>query len=156
VNCTPLAYDEGEKPPRTELAMRDTSNRTMSPDLVTKRDRLLEILRGLGRVAIAFSGGIDSTVVAQAAQLALGERAVAVTADSSSVPRAEIAAAKELARGIGIRHVTVLTEEFEDPDYVRNDGSRCYFCKSELYRRIERLLPELEVEVICSGANLDD
>src|SRR5262249_38101172 len=70
--------------------------------------------------------------------------------------RAEIAAAKELARGIGIRHVTVLTEEFEDPDYVRNDGSRCYFCKSELYRRIERLLPELEVEVICSGANLDD
>jgi pyridinium-3,5-biscarboxylic acid mononucleotide sulfurtransferase len=136
--------------------MRDTSDNPLTPDLVAKRDRLLETLRSLGRVAVAFSGGIDSTVVAQAAQLALGERAVAVTADSASVPRAEIEEARELARRIGIRHVVVPTEEFEDPDYVRNDGSRCYFCKSELYGRIENLLPELAAEVICSGANLDD
>jgi uncharacterized protein len=107
-------------------------------------------------VAVAFSGGIDSTVVAQAAQLALGERAVAVTADSPSVPRAEIAEAKELASRIGIRHVLADTAEFEDPDYVRNDGTRCYYCKDELYTRIEALLPRLGVKVICSGANLDD
>jgi uncharacterized protein len=129
---------------------------SLTPDLLARRERLLEILRGLGRVAVAFSGGIDSTVVAQAAQLALGERAVAVTADSPSVPRAEVAEAVALARRIGIRHRVVPTEEFSDPDYVRNDGTRCYYCKSELYARIESLLPELGAEVICSGANLDD
>jgi uncharacterized protein len=128
----------------------------LPPDLLARRERLLEILRGLGRVAVAFSGGIDSTVVAQAAQLALGERAVAVTADSPSVPRAEVAEAVELSRRIGIRHRVVATEEFSDPDYVRNDGTRCYYCKSELYTRIEALLPELQADVICSGANLDD
>src|SRR5947209_11479564 len=113
------------------------------PDLLARRDRLLEILRGLGRVAVAFSGGIDSTVVAKAARLALGEAAVAVTADSPSVPRAEIAEAVELARQIGIRHRLVSTDEFADADYVRNDGARCYYCKSELYRSLESLLPEL-------------
>lgn len=128
----------------------------LSPNLAAKRDRLLDILRSLNRVAVAFSGGIDSTVVAQAAQLALGDRAVAVTADSPSVPRSEIAEAQELAQRIGIRHHLVKTEEFADPDYVRNDGARCYFCKDELYTQIERLLPQLDVEAICSGANLDD
>jgi uncharacterized protein len=115
-----------------------------------------DVLRRLGSAAVAFSGGIDSTVVAQAAHLALGDRAVAITADSASVPRAEIDDARRLAERIGIRHQVVKTEEFADPDYVRNDGSRCYFCKSELYSRIETLLPELGVSVICSGANLDD
>ena len=126
------------------------------PDLLARCDRLLEILRGLGRVAVAFSGGIDSTVVAMAAYLALGDRAVAVTADSPSVPRAEVEEAGELARRIGIRHRVVQTEEFNDADYVRNDGTRCYYCKSELYARIESILPELQADVICSGANLDD
>jgi uncharacterized protein len=128
----------------------------LSPELLVKRDQLLEMLRDLRSVAVAFSGGIDSTVVARAAQLALGGRAVAVTADSPSVPRAEIADACRLAAEIGIRHRVVRTDEFADPDYVRNDGSRCYFCKSELYRRIEALLPELGAAVMCSGANLDD
>jgi len=95
-------------------------------------------------------------VVAMAAHRALGDRAVAITADSPSVPRAEIAEAQELARRIGIRHRLVATEEFNDSDYVRNDGARCYFCKDEVYTQIEKLLPELGVEVICSGANLDD
>src|SRR5947209_12774700 len=129
---------------------------SLTPDLLARRDRLLLVLRDLGRVAVAFSGGIDSTVVAKAAHLALGDHAVAVTADSPSVPRAEVAEAVELARRIGIRHRVVPTDEFSDPDYVRNDGTRCYYCKSELYGRIEALLPELQAEVICSGANLDD
>jgi pyridinium-3,5-biscarboxylic acid mononucleotide sulfurtransferase len=127
-----------------------------TPELTSKRDRLLDILRSLDRLVVAFSGGIDSTVVAQAAQLALGEQAIAVTADSPSVPRSELADACRLAQQIGIRHQIVRTEEFEDPDYVRNDGTRCYFCKSELYTQIETLLPELGAKVICSGANLDD
>ena len=107
-------------------------------------------------MAVAFSGGIDSTVVAQAAFLALGDRAIAITADSPSVPLPEIDEACTLARHIGIRHQLVATNEFADADYVRNDGSRCYHCKSELYDRIETLLPRLGLQVICSGANLDD
>src|ERR1700693_2012124 len=128
----------------------------LPPDLIAKRDRLLDVLRGLGKTAVAFSGGIDSTVVARAAHVALGANAVAVTADSPSVPRAEIADARRLAGRIGIRHIVVPTAEFADANYVRNDGGRCYFCKSELYARIETLLPGLDVDVICSGANLDD
>jgi uncharacterized protein len=121
-----------------------------------KRDRLVAILAELPGVAVAFSGGIDSTVVAKAAALALGSKAVAVTADSASVPRSELATARELAALIGIRHVIVNTAEFENPDYLKNDGTRCFHCKDELYSRIETLLPELGVPVMASGANLDD
>ncbi|HLN26219.1 MAG TPA: ATP-dependent sacrificial sulfur transferase LarE [Gemmataceae bacterium] len=125
-------------------------------ELIAKRDRLLEILSGLGRVAVAFSGGIDSTVVAKAAYEALGDHAIAVTADSAGVPRAELEDARRLAQTIGIRHYIVATQEFGDADYVRNDGTRCYYCKSELYDKIESLMPELDVDMVCSGANLDD
>jgi pyridinium-3,5-biscarboxylic acid mononucleotide sulfurtransferase len=128
----------------------------LSPALTAKLDGLMEILRSLKSVAVAFSGGIDSTLVARVGYQVLAGRAVAVTADSPSVPRSEIAEAQTLARQIGIRHHLVKTEEFGDPDYVRNDGARCYFCKDELYSRIETLLPELGVQVVCSGANLDD
>jgi uncharacterized protein len=133
-----------------------TTTPILGPGLSAKCERLLEILRGLESVAVAFSGGIDSTVVAKAAHLALGDRAIAVTAESASVPRAELEDAWRLARQIGIRHRIVQTTEFNDPDYVRNDGTRCYYCKSELYSQMETRLPELGVQVICSGANLDD
>jgi uncharacterized protein len=136
--------------------MASAAQAVLSPDLTAKCDRLLSVLRALDGVAVAFSGGIDSTVVAQAAFLALADRAVAVTADSPSVPRAEIADARRLAEHIGIRHVVVATAEFDDPDYIKNDGSRCYFCKSELYGRVETLLPQLGLAVMVSGANLDD
>ncbi len=136
--------------------MPETVSPLLTPELTAKRDRLLEILRGLGSAAVAFSGGIDSTVVAMAAHLALGSRAIAVTADSPSVARAELEDAKRLAQQIGIVHHIVRTEEFDNPAYVRNDGTRCYYCKSELYTRLKALLPGLNVAVICSGANLDD
>jgi uncharacterized protein len=128
----------------------------MEAALGEKRDRLLALLGEMGSAAVAFSGGIDSTVVAKAARLALDDRAVAVTADSPSVPRHELEDARRLAALIGIRHHVVATNEFADPHYVRNDGSRCFHCKSELYTVIERMLPELGARFLCSGANLDD
>jgi pyridinium-3,5-biscarboxylic acid mononucleotide sulfurtransferase len=126
------------------------------PTRNTQREELVETLRGYGRVAVAFSGGIDSTVVAQAAYEALGDAAIAVTAVSESLAAGELEEAQELARKIGIRHRVIRTEEFADPNYRRNDSNRCYFCKSELYGRLSGMLDELGVEIIVSGANTDD
>jgi uncharacterized protein len=128
----------------------------MDLTLNTHRTRLLDALRAYGRVAVAFSGGIDSTVVTQAAYEALGDSAIAVTAVSASLADGELEEAQELARQIGIRHRIIHTEEFADPNYRRNHSDRCYFCKSELYGRLEGMLAELQVDVIASGANLDD
>lgn len=128
-----------------------------APDAVAANgDRLVRTLAGVPGAVVAFSGGVDSTVVAMAAHLALGAGAVAVTADSPSVARADLADARRLAAHIGIRHVVVPTGEFDRADYVKNDGARCYHCKTELYTVIGRLLPELGASVVCSGANLDD
>jgi uncharacterized protein len=134
--------------------------------LEQKRDRLLAILRSCGRVAVAFSGGVDSAVVAKAAQVACGEKAVAVTAVSASLASGEREAAEKLATLIGIRHRIIETREFENPDYLKNAPNRCYFCKTELYTQLERLLvpvgenlgvdPGLEFDVLVNGANLDD
>ena len=126
------------------------------PELIATRDRLIDALRGHGRVAVAFSGGIDSTVVAKAAQLALGDEAIAVTAVSDSLAEGELEEAEALAEQIGIRHRVIRTSEFADPNYLRNNSDRCYFCKSELYGRLAAMRAELGVDVVASGANLDD
>ncbi|MEW4566868.1 ATP-dependent sacrificial sulfur transferase LarE [Tautonia sp. JC769] len=126
------------------------------PELAAMRDRLIATLRGYGKVAVAFSGGIDSTVVAQAAHLAIGADAIAVTAVSDSLAEGEREEAESLARQIGIRHRVIHTSEFEDPNYLRNNPDRCYFCKSELYGRLALIRAELGVDAVASGANLDD
>ena len=128
----------------------------ISPELAEKRDQLLKQLASWGRVAVAFSAGVDSTVVAKAAMLACGDKAVAVTAASPSLASGELEQAAELAAHIGIRHIVLKTDEFSEPGYIANAGNRCYFCKSELYKRILERLDELQVDVICNGANLDD
>jgi pyridinium-3,5-biscarboxylic acid mononucleotide sulfurtransferase len=126
------------------------------PELVARRDLLLDTLRGYGRLAVAYSGGVDSAVVAKAAQVALGDAVIAVTAVSESLAQGELEEASELAKKIGIAHRVIRTEEFADPNYLRNNSDRCYFCKSELYGRLESLKDALGVEAIASGANMDD
>jgi uncharacterized protein len=121
-----------------------------------QRTMLVSTLRSYGRVAVAFSGGIDSTVVAQAAYEALEDGAIAVTAVSQSLAAGELEEARALARQIGIAHRVIHTEEFADPNYLRNQPDRCYFCKSELYGRLEGMLAELGVDTVVSGANTDD
>jgi pyridinium-3,5-biscarboxylic acid mononucleotide sulfurtransferase len=127
----------------------------MTP-LDAKRDALLAQLRLLESCAVAFSGGVDSAVVAKAAALALGDRAVAVTGTSASLAAGELESAEEVARLIGIRHEVIATDELASPDYARNAPDRCYHCKTELYSQLERLLPKLGVQAIVSGANADD
>jgi uncharacterized protein len=126
------------------------------PSLEEDRQRLLESLRKLGSCAIAFSGGVDSAVVAKAAALVLGQRAVAVTAVSPSLAAEERELARAVARQIGIRHVELPTAELARPGYVQNAPDRCYHCKTELYTELKRHLPELGVQAIVNGANADD
>jgi uncharacterized protein len=126
------------------------------PETKSKRDRLLDLLRGYGSCAVAFSGGVDSAVVAKAAQLALGENAVAVTGTSAALAAGELEAATRLATLIGVRHVVIPTEEFGNPDYLANNSDRCYHCKSELYTQLGNLSERLSVRVVLNGANADD
>jgi pyridinium-3,5-biscarboxylic acid mononucleotide sulfurtransferase len=117
---------------------------------------LVELLRSYGSCAVAFSGGVDSAVVAQAAQLALGDAAVAVTGASASLAAGELQSAIDLAKQIGIRHQVIHTQEFSNPAYVENASDRCYHCKTELYTRLDGLAEKLGVAVIVNGANADD
>ncbi|MBI1899951.1 MAG: ATP-dependent sacrificial sulfur transferase LarE, partial [Planctomycetia bacterium] len=124
--------------------------------LTAKREKLLSLIRGLGRCAVAFSGGVDSAVVAAAAHEALGDGAVAVTGVSPSLPAGELQEAQAVARAIGIRHEIVATEEFQSDEYLRNAPDRCYHCKTELYTQLEELAERVGADVILNGANADD
>jgi pyridinium-3,5-biscarboxylic acid mononucleotide sulfurtransferase len=125
-------------------------------ELSAKRDQLLNLLGSFGSCAVAFSGGLDSTVLAKAAQLALGEHAVAVTGVSASLAVGELEEAKELARLIGIRHEAIETDELSVPAYQANLADRCYHCKNELFGQVEQLARRLNVAVVADGSNLDD
>jgi uncharacterized protein len=121
-----------------------------------KRDRLIEMIAGYGCCAVAYSGGVDSAVVAKAAHVALGDKAVAVTGTSAALAEGELDQAKSVAELIGIRYVVLPTEEFANPDYVANRGDRCYHCKSELYTQLDHLAERFGVDVVVNGANADD
>ena len=121
-----------------------------------KRERLLAWLSDLSSCAVAFSGGVDSTVLAKAAFLVLGDRAVAVTAVSPSLAEGELEEARQLAALIGIAHRAMDTSELSRPEYTQNAPDRCYHCKTELYEQLGRLNDQLDVQVVVNGANLDD
>jgi uncharacterized protein len=128
----------------------------LSSDLASQRDRLVELIRSYESCVVALSAGVDSSVVAKAAQLALGERAVAVTGVSASLAAGELEEARFVAAAIGIRHEIMETGELENPDYIRNAPDRCFHCKTELYGQLGQVAERLGLRTIINGANADD
>ena len=124
--------------------------------LQRKEERLFSILAGMERVIVAYSGGTDSAYLMWAAARALGENAVAITADSASIPESHKKDAEEFARRNGFRHEYVLTYEFDNPDYVKNGPDRCFHCKDELFTRLDQVGAERGIANILYGVNKDD
>jgi uncharacterized protein len=127
------------------------------PELLhEKQEKLFSVLRGFDRVMVAYSGGADSAYLAWAAHQVLGGRALAVTADSASIPESHKRDAEAFVRQFGIPHEYIETHEFENPDYLKNDANRCFHCKDELFTRLEEVGRERSIATIIYGVNADD
>lgn len=124
--------------------------------LDARLDHLVSLLRGYGSTVVAYSGGVDSAVVAKAAYLALGEHAIAAISDSPTVPRTEVEDAARTAQEIGIRFYAVERTELADPNFVANPLNRCFFCKKGLQEDLTTLAKEIGAATITYGVNLDD
>jgi uncharacterized protein len=124
--------------------------------LKAKEDALLKFLGAQGSLIVAYSGGVDSSYLAYAANRALGKRMLAVTAHSPSYPRGHREMAVEVVRRFNLEHRFVNTQETDNPDYASNPSNRCYFCKSELFEVLERLRDELGYHAVAYGINTDD
>lgn len=138
------------------ISQRQLTAANIADHYESKEQKLNELLRSFGSVIIAFSGGTDSAYLAYVASVALGERAIAVTGDSASYPTFQRELADQITAKFGIRHEIVFTEEFDDLNYTSNPPNRCYYCKSELYTKLDQLARERGIEVICDGTNADD
>jgi uncharacterized protein len=124
--------------------------------LWSKQDALFDSLRSMKRVIVAFSGGTDSAYLAWAATQALGDDALAITADSASIPESHKRDAEAFVRQFSIRHQYIETKEFENPDYVRNDANRCFHCKDELFTRLDEFRGQHGDATVIYGVNKDD
>ena len=127
-----------------------------APNLAAKRSLLDEHLRSLGRTLVAYSGGVDSAFLAWAAHQALGSNMLAVIADSPSLARTQLADATAFAAEAGIPLEIIVTAELDRPEYARNDASRCFHCKDELFTTMEEFRSRRGFDAIAYGVNLDD
>jgi len=128
----------------------------MNTELAQKQERLFSILQDMKQVIVAFSGGTDSAYLAWAAHQVLGAGALAVTADSASLPESHKRDAEDFVRRFGLRHEYLATFEFENPDYLRNNPDRCFHCKDELFTRLGQIVRERGIPHVVYGVNVDD
>jgi uncharacterized protein len=121
-----------------------------------KEKRLREFLRDAGAIAVAFSGGVDSTYLLKIASLELGSNALAITAVSPTYPQRERERAVRLASELGIKQILFNTDELRSPEFKRNPPNRCYYCKHTLFRRIKEIAREHGISYVADGSNADD
>ena len=144
------------KSPKATVRTPCRYNRRVTGELIAKQTRLLADLASMRRVLVAFSGGTDSAYLAWAATQALGANALAVTADSPSFPRSHKRDADAFVAQFGIAHEYIQTNEFENPDYVRNAADRCFHCKDELFTKLDEFSRARSFNRVIYGVNLDD
>jgi uncharacterized protein len=135
---------------------KTTTAATTNEALAARAGRLRDLLTGYRSVLVAFSGGVDSAYLAIAARQALGERALAVTADSPSYPDSHRQLALSIARDFALAHEVIHTAELDRPEYRANPANRCYFCKDELYGRLQAVARARGLAVVVDGNNADD
>jgi pyridinium-3,5-biscarboxylic acid mononucleotide sulfurtransferase len=143
---------------KVQLSSHLSSNlqESLPQDLQQKFDSAVSQIRLSRGAVVALSAGVDSSLVALLAYKALGDRAVAVTGVSESLPPHELEIAKETAKAIGIKHLIIQTDELQNPQYASNRADRCYHCKATLYRELRNLADSLALEAILDGTQVDD
>ena len=125
-------------------------------NLVAKEERLREIFRELNSVIVAYSGGVDSSYVAYVANAELGPRAVCITGQSASLPEFQRAEIDRVVQQFGFQHEVIQTEELDNPGYQANNPDRCFFCKDELYTKLESVAQTRGINSIVDGSTVDD
>ncbi len=147
------AYSQSAHEVDENVGMREFDTSTVA---LTKEQSLRRLFRDLGSVIVAYSGGVDSSYVAYVASEELGNKAICITGESASLPVYQRAEIDRIVQQFGFHHEIIQTEEVQNPSYQANDGNRCYFCKDELYSKLESIAMDRGLTCIVDGSTVDD